>query len=75
MRGGVRGAGTNEAEGWVVVPEFLPIAQGPVVFLASLELANTLQVRFVARQAFATGFGGAPLSICRISGTGMTAAL
>ena len=56
------GVGTNESEGWVLIRDLLPIFQGPVVFLASQELGGSLQVRFVARQAFATGFGKAPLA-------------
>jgi HK97 family phage prohead protease len=67
------GTGTNEDEAWLIVPDMLPIFMGEVKVLASQELAGTLQVRFHARQPFATGFGRAPLSICRISGTAMTA--
>lgn len=57
----------------MIVPDMLPIFQEAVRFVASEELANTLQVRFVARQAFATGFGRAPLSICRIAGSAFKA--
>jgi hypothetical protein len=68
-------AGTNESESWILIRDLLPIFSGEVRFLASQELANSLQVRFVARLPFATGFGKAPLSICRISGSGFTASL
>jgi hypothetical protein len=67
------GSGTDEDEAWLIVPDMLPIFQGPVTFVASQELSGTLQVRFVARQPFATGFGRAPLSICRIAGTAFKA--
>jgi hypothetical protein len=43
--------------------------------MASEALSGTHQVRFVAYQAFATGFGKAPLAICRIAGTAMSATL
>jgi len=66
---------SDQDEAWVIVPDLLELYQGPVRFLASEQLSGTLQVRFVAYQAIATGFGRAPLAICRIAGTDHTATL
>jgi hypothetical protein len=69
------GSGTNEDEIYVRVPDLLPIFKRPVEFVVSEELAGTLQVRFVARQPFASGFGRAPKAICRIEGTALASVL
>ena len=45
-----------------ILPDMLPIFMGEVTVLASEALSGTMQVRFVARQPFATGFGRAPLA-------------
>ena len=66
-------ARTDEDEAWLIVPDMLPVFEGPVKFIVSEELAGTMEVRFVAYQPFATGFGRAPLSVCRISGTAFKA--
>jgi hypothetical protein len=68
------GAGTNEDELFVLVPDELPYFTEPPRLTVDVEgMANTLQVRFIPLQAIATGFGRAPAAICRVSGTALVA--
>jgi HK97 family phage prohead protease len=68
------GAGSNEDEVFVLLPAELPVyVEPPRVIVDEESLSATLQVRLVAVQALATGFGRAPAAICRVSGSGLTA--
>jgi hypothetical protein len=67
-------AGTNEDEIFVILPSELPVFASSVRLLFDTEtLSATMQVRVVAYRMLGSGFGRAPVAICGISGTGLTA--
>jgi HK97 family phage major capsid protein len=68
------GAGTNEDEVYVVLPDELPVYASPVRLIVDSEsVSGGLQVRLVAYRYVGSGFGRAGAAISRISGTGLVA--